>query len=102
MIAPVGYPEMLGYISRAMCIVSDSGGLQEEAVYFGKRILIVRRATERPETIEAGFGKLVDTDIVKHLDWAFTRSDPPDQNPFGDGQSCARIVEIINRDIYGN
>lgn len=94
-IEPLGYQEMLGYISRAMCIISDSGGLQEEAVYFGKRILIVRKVTERPETIETGFGKLVDSNIVKHLDWALTRSDPPDQNPFGDGKSSARIVEII-------
>jgi len=96
-IEPLGYQEMLGYISRAMCIVSDSGGLQEEAVYFGKRILIVRKVTERPETIETGFGKLVDMDIAEHLDWALTRSDPPDQNPFGDGKSCARIVEIIKQ-----
>ena len=96
-VEPLGYQEMLGYICRAMCIISDSGGLQEEAVYFGKRILIVRKVTERPETIEAGFGKLVDSDIVRHLSWALTRSDPPDQNPFGDGKSCARIVEIINK-----
>jgi len=94
-IEPLGYQEMLGYIGRAMCIISDSGGLQEEAVYFGKRILIVRNTTERPETIDSGLGKLVDLDIVKHLDWAFTKTDFPDKNPFGDGQSCARIVEII-------
>lgn len=96
-IEPVGYQKMLGYISRAMCIISDSGGLQEESVYFGKRILIVRKVTERPETIEAGFGKLVDVNILKHLDWALAKADPPGKNPFGDGKSAARIVEIIKQ-----
>lgn len=96
-VEPFGYQEMLGYLSRAKGIISDSGGLQEEAVYFGKRILVVRKVTERPETIEAGYGKLVDQDIVKHLDWALKKSDPPEQNPFGDGHSCARIVDIIKQ-----
>lgn len=96
-IEPIGYQKMLGYISRAMCIISDSGGLQEESVYFGKRILIVRKATERPETIEAGFGKLVDVNILKHLDWALTKADPPEKNPFGDGKSSANIVEIMKK-----
>jgi len=96
-IEPLGYPEMLGLMSRASGIISDSGGLQEEAVYFGKRILIIRKVTERPETVEAGFGKLVDKNIVKHLDWALTKSDPPRQNPFGDGRSCERIVEVFKQ-----
>lgn len=96
-IEPLGYPEMLGLLSRSSGIISDSGGLQEEAVYFGKRILIVRKVTERPETLESGFGKLVDTNIIKHIDWVLTKSDPPRQNPFGDGKSCERIVEVFEQ-----
>jgi len=99
-IEPIDYQKMLGYISRSMCIISDSGGLQEEAVYFGKRILVVRKVTERPETIDAGFGKLVDLNIVGHIDWGLKRSNPPGINPFGDGKSSIRIVEIIKEELY--
>jgi UDP-N-acetylglucosamine 2-epimerase (non-hydrolysing) len=99
-IEPIEYQKMLGYISRAMCIISDSGGLQEEAVYFGKRILVVRKVTERPETIDAGFGKLVDLNIVEHMDWGLNRSNPPGINPFGDGKSSIRISEIIKKELY--
>jgi len=99
-IEPIEYQKMLGYICRAMCIISDSGGLQEEAVYFGKRILVVRKVTERPETIEAGFGKLVDLNIVEHIDWGLKRSNPPGANPFGDGKSSIRIVDIIKEELY--
>ena len=99
-IEPIEYQKMLGYISRAMCIISDSGSLQEEAVYFGKRILVVRKVTERPEAIDAGYGKLVDLNIVEHMDWGLKRSNPPAINPFGDGKSSIRIVEIIKKEIY--
>jgi UDP-N-acetylglucosamine 2-epimerase len=99
-IEPVGYPEMLRYISDAGFIISDSGGLQEEAVYFGKKILIVRKNTERPETVESGLGKLVGLDIVENIGWALKPSDPPENNPFGEGDSCRKISEIITTELY--
>ncbi|CAN2041720.1 UDP-N-acetylglucosamine 2-epimerase (non-hydrolysing) [Candidatus Magnetomoraceae bacterium gMMP-15] len=99
-IKPVGYQDMLKYISSAKFIISDSGGLQEEAVYFGKKILIIRKTTERPETIETGLGRLVDLKIVENLKWALVRPDVSVNNPFGDGQSCIKIIDIIKNRLY--
>lgn len=62
-------------IGKARFLISDSGGLQEEAVYFGKRILILQGNTERPETVETGLGKLVGLDFVDHIDWALARKE---------------------------
>ncbi len=101
-IEPVGYQDMLGYLSRALFIISDSGGLQEEAVYFGKKILIVRNNTERPETVETGLGRLVGHDILGNLDWVNVKADSPSENPFGDGKASKRIADIIRRQLYDN
>jgi UDP-N-acetylglucosamine 2-epimerase (non-hydrolysing) len=98
-IDPLGYPEMLRYLSQSKFIISDSGGLQEEAVYLGKKIMIVREVTERPETIEVGLGKLVGTNIIDHLDWAFEKAPTLTENPYGDGNSSARIVDIISKNM---
>lgn len=95
-IEPVGYPEMLALIGRCRFIISDSGGLQEEAVYFGKKILVVRKTTERPETVACGLGRLIDTDIMGSLQWALTEPEHPlKTNPYGDGKSAARITDIL-------
>jgi len=99
-IDPVGYPEMLEKISRASFIISDSGGLQEEAVYFGKKILIVRKTTERPETIESGFGRLVDVNIAGHIEWALKTPSFNRNNPFGDGNSSKNIADILIENLY--
>jgi len=96
-VEPLGYKEMLHNLSRARFIISDSGGLQEEAVCFGKKILIVRGTTERPETLETGLGRLVGLDIVPHLKWAMSKGDLPTTNPFGDGKSSIRIANIIRK-----
>ena len=98
-INPLGYPEMLRYLSQSRFIISDSGGLQEEAVYLGKKIMIVREVTERPETIEAGLGKLVGTNIIDNLEWAFEKVSPLTENPYGDGNSSARIIDIISKNM---
>ncbi len=95
-IAPMGYPQMLALIGRCKFIISDSGGLQEEAVYFRKKILVVRKTTERPETISCGLGRLIDTDIMEAIPWALTKIELPEmKNPYGDGHSATRITDII-------
>jgi UDP-N-acetylglucosamine 2-epimerase len=90
---------MLRYLSQSRFIISDSGGLQEEAVYLGKKIMIVREVTERPETIEAGLGKLVGTNIIDNLEWAFEKVSTLTENPYGDGNSSARIIDIISKNM---
>ena len=63
------YEDMVEQIKRATGIITDSGGLQEEAVCAGKKVLICRDTTERPETIDSGWGKLVGTKILDNLDY---------------------------------
>lgn len=93
---PVGYREMLALLSRARFIISDSGGIQEEALCFGKKVLVVRKTTERPETIEAGYGRLVDSQIVAGLDWALAPAEPSAlSQPYGDGHAASRIVDAL-------
>jgi UDP-N-acetylglucosamine 2-epimerase (non-hydrolysing) len=94
-IAPVDYPTMLRMISQARFLITDSGGLQEEALCFRKKVLVVRKVSERPETIEAGFGRLVDADIESGLDWALAPAAATADNPYGDGHSAARIVDAL-------
>lgn len=102
---PLDYSELVGAISRCHLLLTDSGGLQEEAPSLGKPVLVLRETTERPEAVDAGTAKLIGTDsqaIVK-----FTTELLEDQtkyqnmamaiNPFGDGQASKRIVEIAQK-----
>lgn len=103
LIAPLAYPDLLWCIDRSILILSDSGGIQEEAPSFGKPLLILREKTERPEVVEAGAGYLVGTDEDRIVDEASRFLDgEADQdefanipNPFGDGNASARIAEGI-------
>lgn len=94
-IDPVGYMEMLRLIASSKFIITDSGGLQEEASCFGKKVLIVRETTERPEIIEVGLGCLAGRKLADNIEWA---KQPPEcitVNPFGDGHSAEKIVNIV-------
>lgn len=94
-IAPVGYIEMLRLIASSAFLITDSGGLQEEASCFSKKVLIVRETTERPEIVDAGLGRLVGKEIYSNIDWAL---EPPDEltaSPFGDGESANYIVSVV-------
>ncbi|RZB35278.1 MAG: UDP-N-acetylglucosamine 2-epimerase (non-hydrolysing) [Desulfobacteraceae bacterium Eth-SRB1] len=99
-IQPIGYPEMLKLISQALFIISDSGGIQEEATCFNKKVLIVREKTERSETIDVGLGKLVGKDIRNHIDWALMSPLNITEPPYGDGHTAQRIVNILSSDHY--
>ena len=92
-------------MARAYFILSDSGGIQEEAPVLGKPVLVMRDITERPEAIEAGTAILVGTErdrIVAEAEKLLKDEDSYQkmaqaQSPFGDGHAAERIVEILRR-----
>jgi UDP-N-acetylglucosamine 2-epimerase (non-hydrolysing) len=102
LIEPVSYPELLFLLSRATLVLSDSGGLQEEAPSFGVPLLVLRKNTERPEGVAAGFSFLVGSDeelIVARAD-EFLKKPPAARlavNPYGDGHAAERIAEVLAR-----
>ncbi|MDY6781296.1 MAG: UDP-N-acetylglucosamine 2-epimerase (non-hydrolyzing) [Cyanobacteriota bacterium] len=100
---PLDYSQLVGAIQRCELLLTDSGGLQEEAPSLGKPVLVLRETTERPEAIAAGTTKLVGTnsaDIVQAAsellsDRATYNSMANAINPFGDGRAAERILEIV-------
>ena len=75
-------------------IISDSGGLQEEALCAKKKILVCRDTTERPETIESGYGLLVDTNIEENIDFFKKEINMKNVNPYGENV-CDKIIQIL-------
>ena len=98
-IAPVGYIDMLRIIASSAFIITDSGGLQEEASCFNKKVLIVRETTERPEIIEVGLGKLVGKNIFANIEWAKLIPTTIISSPFGDGHSAEKIVKLLSEKV---
>lgn len=106
MIDPQDYPHFVRLLTLCTLVLTDSGGVQEEAPGLGKPVLVMRETTERPEGVAAGTARLIGSDEDKIVSAVFNLLDNPDvyeamaraHNPFGDGQSCARIVEILTRD----
>jgi UDP-N-acetylglucosamine 2-epimerase len=94
-IESLDYNEMLKLISEARFVISDSGGLQEECAAFRKKMLVCRENTERPEGLEVGIGRLVNTDVLKHYRWAYDAPEWTGTNPFGDGSARIAIVTHI-------
>lgn len=103
LIAPLPYPPFVALMERASLIITDSGGIQEEAPSLGKPVLVLREVTERPEAVDAGTVLLVGTDrekIVREASrlledkqaWA---SMSRKVNPYGDGKAAPRIVDAI-------
>ncbi|MCA6105874.1 non-hydrolyzing UDP-N-acetylglucosamine 2-epimerase [Bradyrhizobium cenepequi] len=101
LLKPLQYTDFVFLLSRSWTVVTDSGGVQEEAPTFGLPILITRESTERPEVVEAGFGTLVGSnrDAITAAVRRLTSSDAPQllpaRNPFGDGEAARRIAERI-------
>ena len=98
-IPPIGYPEMLKLISQALFIISDSGGIQEEATCFNKKVIVVRKKTERPETIEIGLGQLAGENIQNFIEWANTPPSQVTKSPYGDGDAAKKIVKILHEQV---
>lgn len=103
LIEPLEYMEFVYLMNRSTIILTDSGGIQEEAPSLGKPILVMRETTERPEAVEAGTVKLVGTDvkeIVNGCATLLTDQKAYDEmsfahNPYGDGQACQRIINAL-------
>lgn len=103
LIAPLDYLHFVYLMSRSYLILTDSGGMQEEAPSLGKPVLIMRDNTERPEGIEAGVAKLVGTkidNIVENVENLLNNREVYETmarvaNPFGDGKGAQRIVDVL-------
>ena len=103
LLPPLDYLPLVHLMKHASLVLTDSGGIQEEAPAFGVPVLVLREVTERPEGIEAGILKLVGTDARRIFREAENLLDDPEAyagmakaaNPFGDGKSAARIVEAL-------
>lgn len=107
LIEPLDYPHFARLLSLAEIMLTDSGGVQEEAPALGKPVLVMRETTERPEGMEAGTARLVGTDASRIVSEIFRLLDDKPayeamaraHNPFGDGQTARRIVELIAGEI---
>ena len=95
LLEPQNYENMVHLISNSKGIITDSGGLQEEAVCANKRVLVCRDTTERPETIECGLGKLIDTNIVDNIDFFDKELIDIIENPYGI-DVCENIILTID------
>ena len=103
LIEPQQYLPFVYLMNRSHIILTDSGGIQEEAPSLGKPVLVMRDTTERPEAVDAGTVKLVGTDVAKIVsvlnellaDDAAYKSMSRAHNPYGDGHACQRICDIL-------
>jgi UDP-N-acetylglucosamine 2-epimerase (non-hydrolysing) len=105
---PLGYFDLLAALRHATFVLTDSGGIQEEAPTLGTPVLVMREVTERPEGVHAGIAQLVGTDHDKimHLGSALLTGTMRQQmsravNPYGDGRAAARIADIVVHDLTG-
>lgn len=103
LIEPLAYPDFAHLMAKASIVITDSGGLQEEAPALGKPVLVMRRTTERPEAVDAGVAKLVGTEtdaIVGACNELLTNPAAYESmanavSPFGDGHAAERIADIL-------
>ncbi|MBI4680861.1 MAG: UDP-N-acetylglucosamine 2-epimerase, partial [Nitrospirae bacterium] len=108
LLEPLDYPVLIKLMKRSYIILTDSGGIQEEAPTFGVPVLVMRNCTERPEGVEAGVAKLVGTQkdtIVKEAIRLLTETEAHAVmsnrvNPYGDGLAAKRIVSILLGRLY--
>jgi len=102
-IPPQKYGDFVSLLRLAYIVLTDSGGIQEEAPTFGKPVLVMRDTTERPEGVDAGTARLVGTDSNRIVAETFRLLDEPGHylamsrahNPFGDGHASERIVKVM-------
>jgi UDP-N-acetylglucosamine 2-epimerase (non-hydrolysing) len=109
LIEPVSYADFMRLVHRSYILLTDSGGLQEEAPAMRKPVLVLRETTERPELLDVGAGLLVGTDTTRIVRAAsrllqnrrtYERmASAP--NPFGDGKAAVRIVDLLEQRLSG-
>jgi len=108
LVEPLDYRALVSLLRRSRLILTDSGGIQEEAPTFGKPVLVLRRKTERPEGIDAGLARLVGTDeerIVQEAERVLTGTSDLARgarvaNPYGDGRASERIAAALDDSPY--
>jgi UDP-N-acetylglucosamine 2-epimerase (non-hydrolysing) len=107
LVEALDYPDFTATLAASDLVITDSGGVQEEAPSIGKPVLVARDTTERPEAIEAGAARLVGTDVAALLDATTALLDDADLyasmasvvNPFGDGKAAERIATRLFADL---
>jgi UDP-N-acetylglucosamine 2-epimerase (non-hydrolysing) len=105
LVEPLDYPDMVAAMCAATLLLSDSGGVQEEAPSLGKPVLVLRSTTERPEGVAAGAARLVGTDPDRIVMETARLLDDPGayaamaavRNPYGDGTSSLQIAAALRR-----
>jgi len=105
LVEPLNYAQLVGAMKRCTLLLTDSGGLQEEAPGLGKPVLVLRETTERPEAVEAGTAKLVGTNAQTIASEAAQLLSDKDAyttmakavNPFGDGHAAEKIADIVTK-----
>ena len=109
LIEPLTYPDLIRALEAATLVLTDSGGIQEEAPSFGVPVLVLREVTERPEGIEAGVARLLGT-VGERIfaeadallrDEAARRAMSRAGNPYGDGRAAERIADILLHRLRG-
>jgi UDP-N-acetylglucosamine 2-epimerase (non-hydrolysing) len=106
---PLSYETFVGAMKRAYLVLTDSGGIQEEAPALGKPVLVLRRETERPEAVAAGVVRVVGPDTHRIVEAAGQLLDDPQAyramargvSPYGDGQAAARIARVVQSFFEG-
>ncbi len=109
LIEPLPYEEFIWLMDRSTLVITDSGGIQEEAPSLGKPVLVMRETTERPEAVEAGTVLLVGTDADLICREALDLLNNPERydrmshlhNPYGDGKAAPRILDFIEQKLKG-
>ena len=104
-IEPLEYLEFVFLMEKSHIVLTDSGGIQEEAPGLGKPVLVMRDTTERPEAVDAGTVKLVGTDFHKIVNETSALLDSTQcydamsqaVNPYGDGKACTRILNVLEK-----
>lgn len=108
LVPPVEYCELVYLLDRSYLVLTDSGGIQEEAPALGKPVLVLRKETERPEGVEASVAKVIGTDterIINETELLLRNKEAYIKmaratNPYGDGYAAERIIEILHRHIF--
>ena len=103
LVDPLDYPHFVRLMAMSELVLTDSGGVQEEAPSLGKPVLVMRDTTERPEGVAAGTARLVGTDENSIVSGIFTLLDDSSayaamaraHNPYGDGQAAQRIAKVV-------
>jgi UDP-N-acetylglucosamine 2-epimerase (non-hydrolysing) len=103
LLSPLDYLPLVQLMKRAYLVLTDSGGIQEEAPGLGKPVLVLRETTERPEAVDAGTVKLIGTDCERIIAETTGLLENPSEyarmaravNPYGDGHAAERIVEVL-------